>query len=395
MKTSMVIVLMGIGIGAAACTSDSGGPGDDGDDDAAALCGNGVVDDGETCDDGDNGNDFDGCLAECEAVDLLATDALVWTYVEIPGTRCIDGTASGFSINPNPDSPNLFIYLEGGGACFNEYCDSLFTWSGNTPGSGGIFDRANEANPVRDWNMVYVPYCSGDIYAGDNEVMLGGEMRYFYGYSNFTAFLQRWVPSFADADQVVLSGSSAGGFGAFTNFPQTQDAFGDVPVTLIDDSAPAMSSDVYPPCLQALFRETWGLDKTLATQCGDDCANDDDYILDYLDHVRSRYPDLRGGIFSSQQDSTIRLFAGYGWSNGYNMCGALPSQVSGAVYTQGLNDLRQHLTDGGPGFGSYYITGASHTILRSNGFYDTAIDGKSPADWVGDAVRGEPTHVGP
>jgi hypothetical protein len=392
MKTTIVIGLVSM-VAGAACASDPGSTGDD-DDDGAALCGNGAVDPGEGCDDGDNGNDFDGCLAGCEAVDGIEAPALTWTYIEVPGTTCIDGTPSGFSVNLNPDSDQVFIYLEGGGACFNGYCDSLFTWSGNTPGASGVFDRDSAENPVRDWNMVYVPYCSGDIYAGDNEVMLGGAMRYFHGYSNFTAFLQRWVPAFG-ASQVVLSGSSAGGFGASVNLPQTQDAFGATPVTLIDDSGPPLSSEIFPPCLQGTFRDVWGLDGTLIKECGDDCDQPDDYVLDYLDHVRDRFPDMKGGVFSSMQDSTMRLFAGYGWYGGYNQCGELPSQLTGPVYQQGLEDLRQHITDGGPGFGTYFVPGSGHTILRSNGFYDTNAGATSPADWLGATIAGEPADVGP
>ena len=35
------------------------------------------------------------------------------------------------------------------------------------PPPDGIFNRLNPTNPIRDWNMVYVPYCTGDIHGGD------------------------------------------------------------------------------------------------------------------------------------------------------------------------------------------------------------------------------------
>jgi cysteine-rich repeat protein len=384
------ITIMAVALASAGCADESGGA-----DDVVGseLCGNGVVEGAEACDDG-NDDRFDGCLPGCEAVDPLDAPALTWTYYEIPGTKCIDGSPSGFSVNINPESPNLLIYLEGGGACFNDYCDSLFTWSGNMPNGTGIFDRANAENPVADWSLVYVPYCSGDIYAGDNEAMVGGELRYFYGYSNFTAFLEHWVPAFGDLDQVALSGSSAGGFGAFSNFPQTQRAFGDVPVTLIDDSGPPMSSDVFPPCLQETFRTTWGFDRTLIAECGDACS-EDDFVLGYLDHVRAEFPDMRGGVFSSLQDTTIRLFAGYGWYGGWNMCAQFPTSVTGAKYTEGLYALRDHLEAGGPDIGSYLIDGNSHTVLRSGGLYSMSAGGTSPAEWLRTTLAGVASHVGP
>jgi hypothetical protein len=352
-----------------------------------AACGSGGGGGGDDTADDDPGPD----ATPAEPLDLVPGE---WTYYEIEGTRCIDGTPSGFSVHYNPDATGLYIYLEGGGACFNSYCESLFTWSGNTPSASGVFDRNNPDNPVADWTHVYVPYCSGDVYAGDGEAELAGELRQFRGYSNFGAFLARMTASF-EVDQVVLSGASAGGFGASVNYAQTQDAFGDTPVVLLDDSAPPLSSEVFPPCLQALFRDTWGLDGTLLASCGDDCDDPDDYIADYLSHLRDRFPGTRGGFFSSLEDNTIRLFAGYGWSDGWNSCSEIPSPVTGAVYTDGLEEFRDVLLDGGDGFGTFYVPGNGHTILRSGGFFSTTIGDVSPADWMRGIIDGESSHVGP
>ncbi len=375
----------------AACSSTPDA--DDSGDDVPASCGNATPDPGEQCDDG-NDNRFDGCRPDCTAVDPIAPEAMTWQYFEIPDTKCIDGSPAGFSVNFNPASTKLVIYLEGGGACFNQFCDSLFTRGPNQPPAGGIFDRTNTANPVRDWTWVYVPYCSGDVYAGDAETMLGGKLRQFHGYSNMTAFLERWVPSFT-VDHVMLSGSSAGGFGAAVNYSQTQRAFGSVPVTLIDDSGPPMSADVFPPCLQKLWRTTWGLDKTLVAECGDDCSDPDDFIAETLDHMWREFPDLRGGLFSSTGDQTIRTFAGYGWSGGYNMCDSIPTAVTTTVYQAGLDELRAKAMTDGPGFGTYFTTGSGHTILRSGGFYTTKSGDVTVAQWLDTTLSGTTSHVGP
>jgi cysteine-rich repeat protein len=378
-------------IAAAACSASPGG--DDGGDDIPAGCGNMAPDPGEQCDDG-NDDRFDGCRPDCTAVEPIQAEPMTWKYFEIPGTKCNDGTPAGFSVNINPASTKLVIYLEGGGACFNQYCDSLFTRGANEPGNGGIFDRANAANPVRDWSWVYVPYCSGDVYGGQAETMLGGKMRHFYGYSNITAFLERWVPSF-DVDGVLLTGSSAGGFGAAVNYAQAQRAFGSTPVALIDDSGPPMSAEVFPPCLQTLWRTTWGLDKTLLEECGADCDDPNTFIADMFDHLRKEFPDLRGGLFSSLGDQTIRAFAGYGWSGGYNMCKDVPNAVTAQVYQTGLNELRSRAMAGGPGFGTYFVTGNSHTILRGSNFYATKIGEMPLTTWIESTLAGSTSHVGP
>jgi hypothetical protein len=71
------------------------------------------------------------------------------------------------------------IFLEGDGACFNGTTCNLETPSSFTAtdfngtfesaeGNQGIFNRSDAANPVSDWSHVYVPYCTGDIHAGNN-----------------------------------------------------------------------------------------------------------------------------------------------------------------------------------------------------------------------------------
>lgn len=367
--------------------SDGGGGGDD----APPGCGDGTVSDTEQCDDG-NDNSFDGCRSDCTSVDTLEPTPMTWQYFEIPGTACIDGTPAGFSVNYNPSSTKLFVYLEGGGACFNQFCENLFTRSGMQPSNGGLFDRANTANPVGDWTWIYVPYCSGDVYGGNTETMIANKLRTFHGYSNHTAFLERWVPSFP-SDTVVLSGASAGGFGAAVNLAQTQRAFGETPVVLVDDSGPPMSSAVFPPCLQTLWRDTWGFDDTVLAECGGDCADREDFIEDLFAHTRSAFPNMRGGLFSSVGDQTIRAFAGYGWSNGYNMCDSIPSPVTAQVFQAGLEEFRTNVGTGS--FGTFYVPGSGHTILRSGGVYTTMAGGKTVAAWIGELIGGTASHVGP
>jgi len=387
--TSMV----SIGIAIAGCGSSTPSSDSMMGDDAPPGCGDGVVEAPEQCDDG-NDNRFDGCRADCTLVDKLTPPAMTWMYFDIPGTTCIDGTPAGFAVNYNPASTKMVVYLEGGGACFNRFCDSLFTRSGKTPTNGGIFDRSNAANPVKDWTMVYVPYCTGDVYGGQAETTLANKPRKFSGFANHTAFLERLVPSFT-SDQVVLTGSSAGGFGAAVNYAQTQRAFGNTPVVLIDDSGPPMSASVYPPCLQTLWRTTWGLEKTMLAECGADCTNPNDFTADLFAHVRKEFPNMRGGLFSSVADQTIRTFAGYGWGGGYDKCEDIPTAVTAQVYQAGLDEVRTKAMAAGAGFGTFYIAGSSHTILRSGNFYTTTAGGKTVAQWLGDTINGTTSHVGP
>lgn len=372
-----------------------------GDTTAPPGCGDGHLDPGEECDDGDD-DQFDGCLPDCTTVAVLDTKPLTWEYVEVPGAMCMNGNIAGFGISKNPDSKNVMIYLEGGGACFNDACDFSAFNIPFIPPPDGIFNRNNPDNPVKDWSMIYVPYCTGDVHGGNEDTELGGQMRYFRGYTNITKYLQQWVPTFADAENVLLTGISAGGFGSGLNAIQVADAFGPGhQMIVIDDSGPPVSNDVIPPCLQQTFRDVWGLDKTILADCGADCSDPNDFATGTLNHVLQKYPDMRFGLFSNTADLVIRAFMGFGWGNGeYNKCDGTASPVPAGVYEQGLLDLRAQHEDVAA---TYYIGqthplynfGQGHTVLRSPSFWTTVIDGVQLSDWVGGVIKGEVKHVGP
>lgn len=369
------------------------------------VCGDGHVDTqlGEACDDG-NDSPYDGCRPDCTVVTPVTTPARTWTWFDVPGTQCMDGKTAGFAASINPDSPNLMIYLEGGGACFNDACDFSTINVPYFPPPDGIFNRDNDGNPVRDWSMVYVPYCTGDIHGGDADTELGGAVRHFHGYSNITRFLELWTATFPGRRRVLLTGISAGGFGAGLNFPQVADAFahaGAPEMSLIDDSGPPFGNDVIPRCLQENFRAVWGLDRTVLAACGADCTDPDDFATGIITHVAARYPDARMGVFSNSQDTVIRTFMGFGWGNGqHDNCGGVPLIVPADAYGDGLLALRARLHERA---GTFFVGanrwqddfGLGHTALRSPTYWTTVVDGVSVEAWLGRVINGEPLEVGP
>jgi len=363
-------------------SSSSAGPED-------PICGDGALDPGEECDDGD-GDDFDGCRSDCTEVELLAPPELEWEYVDIEGTACLNGSTAGFAVNYNPGSKNVMIYLEGGGACFSDACDFTAFNIPFVPPIDGVFSRSNDDNPVRDWTMIYVPYCTGDIHSGDNEAELGGELRYFHGYRNITRYLERLVPSF-EAERVLLTGISAGGFGAALNATQVANAYGDgVELTVVDDSGPPLGNDVIAPCLQQLFREVWGLDGTVLAECPE--CDEDDFASSLLEHVLGEYPDVRFGLYSNTADQVIRTYMGAGWGGGhYDNCEGLSSAVPIATYVDGLEAIR---AENHALISTFYRTGIAHTVLRF-GFNTTWVDGKGVPEWLADVLDGKVIHVGP
>jgi len=103
----------------------------------------------------------------------------------------------------------------------------------NSPAEvGGIFDLTREDNPVRDWNMVFIPYCTGDVHIGSRDsvysdplgLVNGGNpvMVQHRGFDNFMA-VREWIKNKVDrkhARHVLIAGSSAGAYGALLHFPR-------------------------------------------------------------------------------------------------------------------------------------------------------------------------------
>lgn len=320
-----------------------------------------------------------------------------WTYVEFPDTHCRDDSAAGIAVVLNSASTKLMIYLEGGGACFDGVtclANPANVGAQQNAKTGGLFDRSNTANPVRDWNVVYVPYCTGDVHAGTNDAGNIGGPQHFVGRLNIEKFMNRVVPTFPNVTQVLLTGISAGGFGAAANADFVQYAFGTVPVTLIDDSGPPMSSQYVPACLQDKWRTTWGLDGSILKDCGADCPNHSDFTLDFAKHLAKRHPNTLGGLIETTGDNTITLFYGFGTNN---CTGGLTTPVPAATFQAGLMDFRSQMqADGYSNFGTYFISGTQHTWLGGASVYTQTTGGVKLIDWVSNLIDGtSAANVGP
>lgn len=211
------------------------------------------------------------------------------------GAVCGNGSPYKFFVNRVPNSSNTILYFEGGGACWDyESCTGQTGIRGARNPNGIPDDYMSLMNPsasivspfvvrlhpwsrvkTQNWNMVYVPYCTGDIYSGDRVAVYedpDGEAEplvwHHNGLRNSRAVIAWLKDNLQRPGQMLATGCSAGGIGSFTNyFPSRQDL---APTRgyLINDSGPAFSAPVdadpeqYPSVLlQNLIRQVWGLDQ--------------------------------------------------------------------------------------------------------------------------------------
>jgi hypothetical protein len=348
--------------------------------------------------------DTDGLQAKpafvADGLPIMAPNDM-WTWVQFDDTKCRGGSAAGISVNMHAASKKLMIYLEGGGACFDsQTCGANPDAVGSrNPSGAGVFDRNNAKNPVKDYNFVYVPYCTGDVHMGakdDGSVEGVSGTQHFVGRKNLAAFLKRIIPTFASPEKVLLTGVSAGGFGASSNAAFVQYAFGEVPVTMIDDSGPTFSNEFLPKCLTQKYVTTWGLDNSILDDCGSACMADADYSVQFLEYSAKRSMDRFNGLIESDQDSIIRGFFGIGTNNGADDCQGILLLTSMAAddFLAGLLDYRERVKPY-PGFSTFYPSSTQHTWLGGDGFYTAMAGGVSLVDWVQGILDGKPAvHAG-
>lgn len=348
-----------------------------------------------------------------------------WVWYEIQGAVCRDGSPTGFYVH-YAASDKLLWFLEHGGACTSPgFCGYnpknvnerfpgdaqtvLGSFGGSVasrqqPGSDGIFDIARADNPFRDWNMIYVPYCTGDIHFGtkrDATVPGLKDKQQFVGHFNMQKFTSRIVPTFkGKVDRVVLAGSSAGGFGAILNYSMVQDAFDDVPVVLLDDSAPSFFDRYLPVCMQQKWRNLWGLDASLPSDCKTCFQADGGNLTSIWQFLIDKHPGFRAGLVSTLRDDIIRLFfsAGNDRCAGFERADPVLSYLAGmfpaADYLDGLNALRADLRKTGK-LATYFISGINHQHIWRPRFYEAAAGNVTIAEWTTDLLNGKLTHISP
>ncbi len=447
----------------------------------ASTSSSGSGDDATSSDDtgtGDDQSSDDGGLSSCAAnnkfpqthfVDLsvpLGTKLVPGQTDTIPGDAggappagwdfhqgglCRDGSPAGFYVHYSATSSDkLYIYLEGGGACSSAtFCSHnpgniATTFSGGAATQGqtiggsllfgttpqepyvasggyspGIFDFTNTANPFKDWNAVYVPYCTGDVHFGTKEgvdipdqgLTAGPKQQHFVGHLNLQKYLGQIVPTFPNLTQVMLTGASAGGFAAGLNYGMVQDTFGiKVPVIVLDDSGPPFSATYLAPCLQKTWRELWGFDPALPSDCTECFAADGSGLTDVVYYWLHKYKKATVGVVSTVQDEVIRLFFAPGVGGCMNddatllAAGQAAGGYTGAMYTKGLNDLLSTFQCTGR-LATYYIGGTNpmymnptdHQHIFRDEFYKAITNDGSMtmAQWASDLVSGKLDNVGP
>jgi hypothetical protein len=195
----------------------------------------------------------------------------------------------------------------------------------NSPiGAGGIFDDKNKKNPFKHWSKVFIPYCSGDIHIGSSEQLYADKTGLItghlnapvlikhHGFDNFMA-VREWLKSeFTNKNKnkkhkinkLMVTGSSAGAYGASFNFPHLQSAFPRVKAMLLSDAGEGVVTDGF---IQTTFtnNSVWQVNKTLPQIFKDALGTFDaeSFNNDIFTRLSETYPKSRFAQYTTKLDA--------------------------------------------------------------------------------------------
>lgn len=217
----------------------------------------------------------------------------IWQQVNLSketGAMCGNGSEYKFYVRRVAGNKNYLFYLEGGGACWDyESCSGQSGIRGARNPNGipdnyifnldtalvspFIFPPHYEDHPeAQKWNLVYVPYCTGDIYAGDKTAVYEdptGENEplewHHNGMKNMRAITSWFRDNMQQPARMMMTGCSAGGTGALVNYHlMRRDMQPSSTAYLFNDSGPIFPAPVGTdapslPLHQKIY-DVWGLD---------------------------------------------------------------------------------------------------------------------------------------
>ncbi|MEZ5321221.1 MAG: pectin acetylesterase-family hydrolase [Microthrixaceae bacterium] len=310
-------------------------------------------------------------------------DVASWRKLVAPNPcGCSDGSPFHFWVHRGDPSKVLF-FLDGGGACFSRatcgpdqptYTRNL---TGNTSptDSGGIFDLENPKNPFRDFSIVRVPYCTGDVHLGDAVHDYGdGVVIRHRGNVNAGTALTTTAALFPDAEQVVVAGESAGSAGSPLYAGLAHDAFPDAAISLVADGSAA-----YPGTegITLAIGSLWGVTNAIPTWPETAGRPTRDFSLPGLFGYAKRHdPTLRVATINHAYDRTQEEFtraAGFGDTDLLKL----------------IDDNIAQIKADGVTVHDWVAPGRAHTIIGTSGFYTARVNGVALVDWLGDFVSGK------
>lgn len=219
------------------------------------------------------------------------------------GPLCLRGDEFRFSVRRG-DPERLVVFLQGGGACWDTFCLAINRAPVGIPDVDAL-NMDLEANPLRDWSVAYLPYCDGSLFAGDidhDDDGDGESDRFHRGLQNLSGALHTARQEFPEPDQILLTGSSAGGYGTLVATLLVRVVWPDAELMVFNDSGIGVARPDDPEFIQHIL-DQFNIGRFIPADC-EDCVTSG-HITPLVAWTLEQDPEIRIANFSSWYDSII------------------------------------------------------------------------------------------
>lgn len=320
-----------------------------------------------------------------------------FTFDPADGPVCMRGAAFRASIRET-ESEDLLIFLQGGGACWSDFCLAVTTAPAGIPRTDLL--RNDPENPLGGWDVLYVPYCDGSLFAGERDVDEDGDGepdRFHRGLANLSAALSVAALRFPSPRRIVLAGSSGGGFGTILAAYLVRYVYPGVPIDVLNDAGLGVARGDDPAFVGRII-DDFGARDFIPNDC-EGCI-DDGHITELVRHLLDRDPQVRVAAISSWYDYIISQVFLMSTPDAFR--DALDAETT-ALHEAHPERYRRFIFDGeahtallgnvsgivGSDLGSVELPADAATLLSRveiASMYERSIDGVTLASWIGAMV---------
>lgn len=262
----------------------------------------------------------------------------------------------------------------------------------------GIGNSAQD-NLFKNWTFIGVPYCNGDFHAGTNTKKYSAldgstETIYYQGYNNYRNLVTKIFDYINDTpEQLLITGSSAGGFGAAILADDTIELFNNPQdVTVHVDSSLLINKNWH----EVMVNE-WNSPKTFS-----DVVTSDNITLDSLVALHNKRENVKILFDCSVRDynlSAAQVFFDEGCKRDIP---AKIGKVEGDRFQQLLKKMVADMQEKIPDCGIYIWDEETqkdghltvHTATGTKIYFEARGEDPSIADWLENAVNGNVESFG-
>ncbi len=299
-------------------------------------------------------------------------------------TACADGSPYQFLTRQNINNRQLVIYFQTGGVCWDaESCGPTSSLYDRTVEPTelntytGIFDFRNPENPVANYDVVFIPYCTGDLHTGNADVTyttnFGSQFTIRHrGAVNVRAVLDWVYAHYPTLDRVAIIGTSGGAMGSLFFTDEIVSHYPTAQIMQFGDGLVGVMPEGWDGT------EVWNSRANLPPELQTALANvpADQFIPTLYQATAQRHPELPLATYTTAADAFQIVY--------YNVAGGDVREWAAAMNAQ-LETLRTTI----PTYRSFVESGTRHTVLALPDFYTAREAGVRVRDWFASLIAGQ------